>query len=78
MAVGVEHLYPRPTSDVGVTCGRPRHLWDVDVVFNADRHMYLAPLILISIYGSISLFYRERGCVESVGKLGLTRRGSTV
>ena len=26
--------------------GRRRHLWDVDVVFDTDGHMYLALMIL--------------------------------
>jgi hypothetical protein len=36
VAVGVEHyIYV------------PRRLWDVDVVFDTDGHMYLAPSILV-------------------------------
>ena len=32
--------------------GRRLHLWDVDLVFYVERHMYLAPMIL-AIEGSI-------------------------
>ena len=34
--------------DAGPLC----HLWDVDVVFDTDGHMYLA-LTILAIYGTI-------------------------
>ena len=41
--VSVRH---RPPELLLRDAGRRLHLWDVDLVFNAERHMYLAPMIL--------------------------------